>query len=277
MTEETMSVEDVKEASRNKFTVGIVGTGPAADALKYGFSKPRVETLQVDHVNFTIDDLIASDPHVVFFTDPSTVNEEGVTIYTETEDMILRVMAHTSAGAAIKTSLPIELVDRICARNKRIVYNPWPVTRTGTAGELSSLPVAILGGHPESTMALQEIYYRFSQFEISNMAHVSAVEAAFIEHSVNAILQLKSTFFNQLYDVVQEYGGDYHLIAMYTGADPRVGSSMTHVPSINLNRGCDMPRVNQAVKDLLKFNERFTVLKESDRMNETYLTRKDSK
>lgn len=258
--------------TENKFTIGIVGDNAITQYLRFGFSKPRNEVIHVAGA-IDIEDLIDAEPHIIFIATDTTINEDGVTEATILEDQVLRCLARTNAGIVIKTTMPIELVDRLCSKNKRIVYNPDMVTETNTAQEKSNQIAQILGGHPAATMALQEIYYRFSQLKIHSFGHVAAVEAALIEHGIAAALAMKATFYNQLYDVCADYKTSYTNISGYIGQDPRIGSSMNSVPTMNLNRGYDNPRVITAVKDLLKFNERFTLLKECDIMNDSYLNR----
>lgn len=273
--EQFIDGEEIQEKDF-KFTVGIIGNNESVKSLRWGFSKPRNDVIIADGIEFTIDDVVSSQPHLVFCCTDTTVDEEGNVIASDLENDVLRILANTEAGVVVKTPLPIDLVDRLCAQNRRIVYHPDIITETETMEEKTNLSLYVLGGHPEATLALQEIYYRFTKFGIASIGHVSAVEAAMIEHSISSIVAMKAIYFNQLYDVVQEYGGDYQTIATYVGSDGRVGSSAIRIPTLNMNRGYDKPRMIQSVKQLAQFNERFTLLKEVDRMNETYLNRKET-
>jgi UDP-glucose 6-dehydrogenase len=266
--EEQFDMENLDDTEL-KFTVGLVGDNAITDYLKFAFTRPRNEIVQVAGT-VDIEDLIEAGPHIVFVATEVNRNEDGIVEASELEDHVLRVLARTNAGIVIKTSLPIELVDRLCSKNKRIVYNPDMITESGTALEKANVPAQILGGHPSATMALQEIYFRFTQLKIHSFGHVSAVEAALIEHGIAAALAMKAIFYNQLYDVCQDFEAGYINVSGYIGQDPRFGSSMSFVPTLKLNRGYDNQRMIDATKDLVKFNDRFTLLKECDIMNDAY-------
>jgi UDP-glucose 6-dehydrogenase len=268
---EEFDMDDL-EGTEVKFCIGLVGNGPDIDALKFGFHKPRNEIVHIDGTENTLEDLFVAAPHIVFIATP-TETVDGVVTATHIEDQVIRIMAQSPAGIVIKTPMPVELVDRLCSRDGRIVYSPNIITEGESTIDKVNLHTQILGGHPKATLAVQEIFFRFSQLKIVNFTHLSATEAALAEHCISSLLAMKSTFFNQLYDIVQEYGGSYTAIANAIGADPRIGSSMNTVPTIRLNRGFDHPRMIQSIKELVKFNEGFTLLKEVDTINDGYLNR----
>jgi len=259
------------------FTVAIVGDKEdlKVQSLTWAFTRSLVKILHVDDKEMSLEDLVKDQTaHVVFFCNPITQDENGVYHATELEDAVLRVLAQMEAGICVKTTMPIELVDRLCSRNTRIVYHPDVIPEfEGNLEEAMDPRIFVLGGHPQSTMALQEIYFRFSNYRTSQMSHVTPVEAAFVEAGIAGVCAAKATVFNQLYDVLQEYGGDYHLVSTYVGSDPRIGSWGARIPNPDLSRGFRQSRMVEAVKQLANFSERFTIFKEVDRMNDTYRNR----
>lgn len=282
MTEENIQMDPNEEQiesnvdiSKEFFAVGIIGTGVISDTLKYAFTKPRNEIMVVDDVNHTIEDLIEWTPNIVFVCTPVNVAEDGLVESAELEGNVMRILATTHAGVVIKTTLSPDLVDRICSKNARVVYNPDVPTETNHVEEKLQVPFHIMGGAPNSTLAVQEIYYRFSTFNISQSAHVSPVEAAFIESSISSFITMKHVFYNQLFDAMQDFGGDYHTVSTYVSNDPRVGGGCNRVPTPRGNRGCDRKGANESLKMLARFNERFTLLKEVGKMNDIYLNRED--
>jgi UDP-glucose 6-dehydrogenase len=273
LDEESMCAES--DDTLEKFSVGIVGTNADAKAIQYAFTKPHNEILIVDDIDNTIEDLAAWAPSVVFVCTDVTVGDDGVVEASDLEANVSRLKASTEAGVVIKTSLSIDLVDRICGNDQRVVYNPNIACQTDLIQERLASVMQVIGGAPKSTMALQEIYYRFSTFNIHNFAHVTPVEAAFIESSVSAFAAVKSVFFNELFDVVSEFGGDYHTISTFITSDPMVGAGESRVPNIDFGRGCNNDSVKNSVKMLTRFNERFGLLQKAKEINETYVSRKD--
>ena len=282
MTEENNKITDEKEqfesnvdTAKQFFGVGIIGTNTTAKTLEYAFTKPRNQILVVDNVNKHIEDLVEWGPNIVFVCTEVNIDADGLVEASQLESDVVRVLSSTHAGVVIKTTLSVDLVDRICRRNARIVYNPDVPTETNHIEEKLQIPFHIMGGAPNSTMAVQEIYYRFSTFNISQSAHVSPVEAAFIESSISSFITMKHVFYNQLYDVIQEFGGDYHTVSTYIGSDPRVGGGCSRVPTPRKKRGCDRTGANNSLKMLTRFNERFTLLKEAGKINDSYLNREE--
>lgn len=268
-------IEANVDTSKEFFAVGIIGTGVITDTLKYAFTKPRNEIMVVDDLNNTVEDLIEWNPNIIFVNTAVNIDDDGLVEATDLESNVQRVLAATHAGVVIKTTLSPDLVDRICSKNARVVYNPDIPTETDHVEEKLQVPFHIMGGAPNSTLAVQEIYYRFSTFNISQSAHVSPVEAAFIEGSISSFIALKHVFYNQLYDAMEDFGGDFHTVSTYVSGDPRVGGGCNRVPTPKGNRGCDRKGANDSMKMLARFNERFTLIKEVDKMNAMYLNRKD--
>jgi|TARA_B110000459_G_C16569619_1_gene475696 UDPglucose 6-dehydrogenase len=66
---------------------------------------------------------------------------------------------------------------------------------------------------------------------------MSATDASFVKYGINAFLAAKLTFFNEFYDAVKEFGGNYGKIANAIGTDPRIGDSHTRVPGFDGKRG----------------------------------------
>lgn len=273
MINDDMSVEP--GGAQEKFSVGIVGTNSTAKTLEYAFTKPYNEILVVDDINKHVEDLIEWQPNIVFICTEVSIDDEGLVEASELEANVSRLISGTEAGVVIKTSLSIDLVDRICGVEPRAIYSPDVATQTDLIEEKLAPALQIIGGAPNSTNSLQEIYYRFSTFNIQNFAHATPVEAAFIESSISSFSAIRSAFFNELFDVVSEFGGDYHTISTFITVSPFVGPGESRVPNVNLKRGIDRDDVKDSIKMLTRFNERFSLLQKAKEINETYSSRKD--
>mgnify|MGYP005993267627 FL=1 len=256
-----------------KFNIGIVGDNTSAKALQYAFSKPRNRVIRADGIDNKSEDVIDANPQIIFICTETKLTDDGVVDAAELEDATLRCLQNTASGITIKTSLPTALVERICARNARVVYNPNLPVETDTIEERMGVNHHIFGGANKSTMAVQEIYYRFSLISIGQSAHLSPTEACFVEQAICGYMVMKKVYWNQLYDLITQFGGDYHTVATHIGSDRRVGHWGLRQPNYDLSRGADNEHVNQLVKNFIKSHDSLTLLTEVDKMNQSYRDR----
>ena len=82
---------------------------------------------------------------------------------------------------------------------------------------------------------------------------MSAVEAAFAKMAINSFLAMKVTFFNELYDAVDKFGGNYNTIARTIASDHRIGISHTTVPGIDGHRGFAGKKFAKTVEKFCNF------------------------
>lgn len=66
---------------------------------------------------------------------------------------------------------------------------------------------------------------------------MSSTDASFVKYGINTFLATKLTFFNEFYDAVKDFGGNYGRISNAIGTDPRIGHSHTRVPGFDGKRG----------------------------------------
>mgnify|MGYP003115403716 CR=1 FL=1 len=264
---------EVYRPEGTKFNVGIVGNNTSAKALEYAFSKPRNKVIRADGIDNKIEDVIDANPQIIFICTETTLTDDGVIDVANLEDDTLRCLQGTQSGVTIKTSLPTALVERICARNARVVYNPNLPIETDTIEERMGVNHHIFGGANKSTMAVQEIYYRFSLMSVGQSAHLSPTEACFVEQAICGYMVMKKVYWNQLYDLITEFGGDYHTVATHIGSDRRVGHYGLRIPNYDLSRGADNEHASQLGKNLIKSHESLTLLTEVDKINQSYRDR----
>lgn len=268
--------EDEIEAYRpegTKFNVGIVGNNETALTLKYAFTKPRNRIIHADGIDNKIEDVMDANPQIIFICLDTKLTDEGVVDAVELEDATLKCLQNTQSGLVIKTSLPTALVERVCARNARVVYNPSLPVETSTIEERMGVNNHVFGGAPKSTMAVQEIYYRFSLISVGQSAHLSPTEACFVEQAICGFMTMKRVYWNQLYDLITEFGGDYHTVATHIGSDRRVGHWGLRIPNYDLSRGADNEHANQLLKNFIKSHDSLTLLTEVDKINQLYRDR----
>ena len=171
---ETIKVEK-KDLDAEYFHIGVIGTNATAKALEYAFSaKPRNKVCVVDDINNHIEDLLEFEPNITFFCTEVNWDNEGLCEASKLEDGVLQVTAKTNAGVVIRTPLPIEQIERLC-KNEKTVYAPELVYDSDDIALRLNIGNMVLGGNHRSTMAVQEIFYRFSTFNIASVSHMSVV------------------------------------------------------------------------------------------------------
>jgi len=65
----------------------------------------------------------------------------------------------------------------------------------------------------------------------------SMIEASIIKYAANSFLALKTSYFNQLYDVCESSGSDFDIVRHIISQDQRIGSDHTMVPGPDGERG----------------------------------------
>jgi UDPglucose 6-dehydrogenase len=65
----------------------------------------------------------------------------------------------------------------------------------------------------------------------------SMMEASIIKYAVNSFLALKTSYFNQLYDVCESSGTDFDIVRHIISQDQRIGPDHTMVPGPDGERG----------------------------------------
>lgn len=238
-----MSEEKVPVIARRekKFKLGIIGHGFVGQAVDYGFTNPAVEKFIVDpkygEAN-TLSDLCEWDPQCVFICAPTPSKENGSVDSSIVEEAVMKLINLTDAFIVIKSTITPDVVDRLMQIDKRIVYHPEFLQEGNAKRDYIHAPFRIVGVNDQSaSQHLEMLYNVFSICNPSQMIPMSGVEAAFFKYAVNNFLAMKLTFFNQLYDLIGDYGGNYQTVARALSADQRIGYSHKTIPGPDGKRG----------------------------------------
>jgi UDPglucose 6-dehydrogenase len=99
----------------------------------------------------------------------------------------------------------------------------------------------------------------------------STTEASMIKYSANSFLAIKTSFFNQIYDMCEQNGADFGVVRQLLSHDSRIGNGHTLVPGPDGRRGWGghcLPKDTTAfIKYSYDLNTPITVLKESVEYN----------
>lgn len=116
-----------------------------------------------------------------------------------------------------------------------IVFNPeFLRARTANQDFLNQKYVVLGGEDPECFW--QELFLT-SLPNCKIALQCTSQEAMMVKYSVNSFLALKTSFFNQIYDVCQQEGMDFETVRHLISQDHRIGGDHTMVPGPDGERG----------------------------------------
>ena len=223
--------------------IGIVGHGFVGKAVDYGFEHPLVEKFFVDPIyNTTIDDLIKWQPQVVFICAPTPMAEDGSVDASIVKDAVTKLLETELVKPLIliKSTITPDVIVELTTPHvalHNVVYNPEFLTERSSQEQFINPPFHIFGGAKDTTKMVSALYRDYSNCNACDEFHMSAVEASFVKYTINTFLATKVTFFNELYDVITAFGGNFNVVTRAVGADPRIGTGHTKVPGFDMKRG----------------------------------------
>jgi len=263
-----------------KIKMGIVGHGFVGKAVDYGFETPFVEKFYVDpKYETTIDDLLKWGPQVTFICVPTPMAPNGSIDDTMVLDAVYKLIAHNDGGIVIKSTITPDTIHRILVKcttlekQKRLVVNPEFLTEKNAEEQFVNPAFQVLGGHPEASAAVLDLYKHYSMINKCEFHMVGAIEASLIKYAINSFLAMKVTFFNQLYDVTIDEGANFNTLVRAMAADPRIGNSHMKVPGYDKKRGYGGACFPKDVRAFTKYTKRLTLLEECDKINNSYRQR----
>lgn len=137
----------------------------------------------------------------------------------------------------IKSTVSPGAVDRLTEiyPDHSICYSP-EFLRAKTADQdfLNQKYVIIGGEDPEC------FWHELFQTSLPNCKIVfncSAIEACLVKYASNSFLALKTSYFNQIYDICEKTNLDFDTVRHLLAMDQRIGADHTMVPGADGNRG----------------------------------------
>jgi UDPglucose 6-dehydrogenase len=249
-----------------KLRMAIVGHGFVGAAVDYGFPDSNCNKTIIDPKYGTaVSDLMGSGVEVSFVCVPTPMGQDASIDASILVSTVVDLLANTSGMIVIKSTVIPSIVGRL-AENPRVIYNPEFLTEKAANEDFVNPIMHVFGGHSDQTEKLEKIYSKFSSCKPCPVYHMTAEEASFVKYGMNSFLASKVLWFNQFYDVIEQYGGNYSTIIKAIGTDKRIGSSHTMVPGHDGRKGygsaCFAKDVPAFVKFAQAIGKDFTVLKE---------------
>lgn len=244
--------------TRPKFQmkIGIVGHGFVGKAVDYAFSTKEVTKMIIDPLYGTdIDGLVAFAPTVTFVCAPTPMNDDGTVDASIVTETVIKLISETESFIVIKSTVTPDVIDKLAQLDSRVVYNPEFLQEGNAKNDFVNAPFQIMGGEASAIQYLEGLYSHFSLCNPCPVIGTTAVEASYIKYAINSFLAMKVTFFNQLTDIVEAFGGNSIQVIRAISADPRIGSSHTRVPGYDGKQGYGGACLPKDVSAFIKFAE----------------------
>jgi len=256
---------------KHKMKMAIIGHGFVGKAVDYGFSSSKIEKFIIDPKYGTkIEDLAYKDIDITFVCVPTPMKDDGDIDSSIVEDCVHYLKQNVSGYIVIKSTVTPVILDKFinCISATRIVYNPEFLMEKSANEDFVNPPMHIFGGSLEATHGVERVYNEYSLCKPCPVYHMSAVEASLVKYGINTFLATKVAWFNQFYDMVERFGGNYGTVIRGITTDKRVGPSHTTVPGFDGKRGFGGACFPKDSAAFLKLSEHsFSILDEAIRVN----------
>lgn len=220
--------------------IGIIGNGFVGKATGYAFSTPMVEKMIVDpkYTENTLGDLIDWKPHITFVCLPTPSNDDGSINATLVKETVKQLIIESESFIVIKSTITPDIAAELSSLDSRIAIMPEFLSEGNALVDAVSATHMIVGvTDPSAAQYVEQIYGAYSICNPAPTIALSPVEASLVKYSINTFLAMKLTFFNQLYNLVEKYGGNYQLVLRGVLSDHRIGHSHTKIPGTDGKRG----------------------------------------
>ena len=256
--------------STPKIKIGIIGHGFVGKAVEYGFTHRDVEQYIIDPKYGTSVRHLPRDTDVVFVCVPTPMGDSGQILKDVVADLTGYFQFHKLI--VIKSTITPDIINNFAQRG--IVYNPEFLAEKSAMHDFVNPQFHVFGGDLNDTKYLEQVYNTYSLCNPCQTFHVSHVDASFIKYGINTFLATKVTFFNQLFDVVNDVErANFASIIAAIGSDERIGSSHTKVPGFDGKQGFGGACFPKDCAALFNYDNRLTLLGESIRINNDYRSR----
>jgi UDPglucose 6-dehydrogenase len=255
--------------------MAIVGHGFVGKAVDFGFNNPACEKFIVDPKGgLDITELEKHDINVTFVCVPTPMGKAGDIDSSIIEQCVDYLKNNVTGLIIIKSTVTPDIIKKLTDKQPRIIYNPEFLTEKSANEDFVNPIMHVFGGSPDYTKQAENLYTQYSLCKPCPVFHMSTTDASFVKYGINSFLASKVLWFNQFYDIVSAFDGNYGKIISAIGADKRVSPSHTSVPGFDGKRGfagACFPKDSYAFSMFARnLDTDFTVLEEVIKQNNEY-------
>lgn len=252
--------------------IGIVGFGFVGQAVCNAFNSeawvvdPAI--LNNDISDFYNENRDGEHLDVIFICVPTPMLPNGDIDASIVQECVKTLLANTMATIVIKSTVTPNQIPS----DLRVVYNPEFLTEANAEQDFIKAELHILGGERHDCYKVWQVYRQQSKIlHKDSFVFMTKEEASLVKYGINAFLATKITFFNQLYDLVKKYNGNYNDVLQAMLHDNRISSGHTSVADNGRKRGFGGACLPKDVNALYNFSDKeFTILKAITNINNNY-------
>jgi len=247
----------------------IAGYGFVGKAVDNAF-KEKHNTIIVDpkYTTIEIQHHLDADGIIICVNAPTRSNG---TLDIEALFSILDQVPNTMP-VLIKTTLTPSIADALekSFPDLNITFNPEFLRQASADSDFLNQSYAVFGRKDSNNF--WSVLFMETLPNCNHIVNCTAKEACMVKYSANSFLALKTSFFNQIYDICKVDGMDFEMVRNILSIDNRIGSGHTLVPGPDGERGWGgacFPKDTKALINYAKnLNTPMTVLEETAKYND---------
>jgi nucleotide sugar dehydrogenase len=221
-----------------KYKVGIVGFGFVGESQAFAFAPVadvKIYDIDPTKVTHTLEEVLNQE--FVFVCLPTPMKQDG------TQDISLIMNFFEEAKQYDAKPIYVLKSTVLPGTTKRleemydlnIVFCPEFLTEKNAKLDMLTQSRIILGGYYQLTSKIQCLFE--SRFGNKHYVLTDSTSAELIKYMSNNFLTVKTAFFNEYYDLVNELNADWNVVVEGVTSDPRIGNSHSKVPGHDGKRG----------------------------------------
>ena len=249
----------------------IIGHGFVGKAIDYAFQDDVEKQIIDPKIGVELKD-VKLNADITFVCVPTPMHKNGECDVSILEDVLTQIKHRMTGLIVVKSTVTPDKIEKLFrgSAKHRMIYNPEFLTEKNANEDIINPFVHIFGGHGDATEKLELIYKEYSICKPCPVYRMSATDASFVKYGINTFLATKLTFFNEFYDTIKEFGGNYGRIANAIGTDPRIGHAHTRVPGFDGKRGFGGACFPKDVSAFINFTDQATLLEHVMKRNNIY-------
>jgi UDPglucose 6-dehydrogenase len=224
----------------DKLKLGIIGYGFVGQAIEYAFMTPEVDTYIIDpkYNSNTLKELCEWEPDVTFICLPTPSANDGSIDATLVQNTVQELVDNCKTYIFVKSTVTPDIVDKMSENQPNVLYVPEFLSEGNAKMDMINSSHMVVGTHyPELAEFVQLVYDTFSMCNPAELVVTKPSEAAFVKYTINTFLAMKTAYFNQIFELCQDYGVSYQSVMRGVTADSRIGYSHTKVPGTDGKKG----------------------------------------
>jgi UDPglucose 6-dehydrogenase len=224
----------------SKFKVGIIGFGFVGESQAFAFSPVadiKIFDIDPDKRTHSLEEVLLQD--LVFVCIPTPMKEDGSQDLSMIENFFDGVAPMTTLRKPtyiLKSTVLPGTTEKLKEKfNLNIVFCPEFLTEKTAKLDMLTQSRIVLGGNPELISQIKELF--IARFGQKHYIDTDTISAELIKYMANNFLTVKTSFFNEYYDLAEKLKANWGIVVEGVAADPRIGNSHTKVPGHDGKRG----------------------------------------